>query len=109
MSEIFTNGQLFISLLTIIGGGIVSLAAALRWGLKYVDQRVRLHSDSEKQARERLQTALEARIAELDSQVRRLHKREAVYLHRIYQLEAVIVSAGMTLPFLQGWPPEAPR
>lgn len=94
-----------LALLGAVGTAGIAVGKGAQWLLRYIDRKTEDHIKAEQEAREALQRSLERRIDDLQRQVRDLMSRETLYIRRIYQLESVMASNGVSIPHLDGWPP----
>lgn len=91
-----------VTALSIVGGGIKYLLAM-------VDDKNRQAAAEQLQARQELTLRLHEEIRDLRAMVVRLQSDNALYLRRIFALEAYIHSLPENktpLPDTPGWPPE---
>lgn len=93
-------------------GSLAAFAAVLGGGIKFllarVDEKNRQAAAEQLQARTDLQNRLNEEIRDLRTMVNRLQSENAVYMRRVFALEAFIqthLPNHPHLPETPGWPP----
>lgn len=95
-------------LLTGIGGFLIIVGGAIKYLLSRVDEKNKAAANEQLAARQELTLRLHEEIKDLRGMVAKLQNENALYMRRIFALEAYIHQLpGVTqLPQTPGWPPE---
>lgn len=94
--------------LTAAGGLLAVVGGAIKYLLSRVDEKNRQAAQEQHTARQELTLRLHQEIADLRGMVARLQHENAIYMRRVFALEAYIqnLPGGQALPDTPGWPPK---
>lgn len=93
--------EISTEILTAIGSAAVGIGGAVKWMLMRFDAKMAALQESEKTAREALETALTAQIDGLRNENERLSKQMARYIRHVGVLEGMLRQAGIQVPAME--------